>query len=350
MDSNSQRSSLDKIQPITPPPFLGLFGKKRAYYYDLKCLATPPPSSKSLWDIYDQRTASLILGIENVVVPLYKCIDLIQQKNKRVNRNQNLFPLPTTLNSYLKDSYLQSGRLLGNRIGGLLPANVDSPENIEMEVKLKIQEDAVFDAYCKLRQFMDVADAILSPKEKEFLQTIVNRKEGDYLQERYENQLRPQTSTDEEDDIEATLVLPKEFFSDDSFFDPQAAVIGVLSKTIIKSGGQCFANMIECLASKEFGYISPSIGNKRLLAARLSGRKLPTSFKTIQWIDKTSRSVSETEKIMLWITHFMYGGGYDRAYAILNLERNIKVGQESANLKNADKVFRNRIEQLYRLT
>lgn len=311
----------------------------------LKILAHPMSS----FDIEDSREHSRFLrSAETVVLPLYSCIEFLRKINPQVNSLPDLFEFSSN-NLLISDTPRKKliGAIADNGLTMGIAAKSEDEVVSEMETNL-------FDIYCKCRQLMDVSKNFISPEQKAVLQSIVDRAEGDHFQEEYEKLLNPQTTTREADHKVSTLVLPDDYLQNPEFFDPSAPVIGALSDKVLKGGGQRFAIMIECLASNSFGYIRPSIGNKRLLAARLSGCKQESSYSAVEWIDKKGRSVSETEKVMLWLTNYLYGGGkylsgggYDRAYEVLNFERHVKPGQETANLKNADKVLRDRISLLY---
>jgi hypothetical protein len=311
----------------------------------LEILAHPMSSL----DIEVSRERSRFLrSAENVVLPLYSCIEFLRENNPRVNSLPDLFELSSN-NLLISDT--PSKKLIGAIAGHGIRMEIDAKSEEEVVSEM---ETNLFDIYCKCRQLMDVSKNFISPEQKAVLQSIVDRAEGDHFQEEYEKLLNPQTTTREEDHKVSTLILPDDYLQNPEFFDPSAPVIGALSDKVLKGGGQRFAIMIECLASNSFGYIKPSIGNKRLLAARLSGCKQESSYSAVEWIDKKGRSVSETEKVMLWLTNYLYGGGkylsgggYDRAYEVLNFERHVKPGQETANLKNADKVLRDRISLLY---
>ena len=296
----------------------------------------------------DTSGSEVLRGAESVIFPLYTCIKYLRQINPQVNSLPDLFELSSN-NLLISDT--PSKKLIGAIAGHGLTLGIAAKSEEEVVSEM---ETNLFDIYCKCRQLMDVSKNFISPEQKAVLQSIVDRAEGDHFQEEYEKLLNPQTTTREADHKVSTLILPDDYLQNPEFFDPSAPVIGALSDKVLKGGGQRFAIMIECLASNSFGYIRPSIGNKRLLAARLSGCKQESSYSAVEWIDKKGRSVSETEKVMHWLTNYLYGGGkylsgggYDRAYEVLNFERHVKPGQETANLKNADKVLRDRISLLY---
>ena len=320
---------------------------------------------------------SSVESVESILLPLVSCIEVIQKRNPLLTDFPNLITpsvndllCPPAVVGSVCRSVLDLERYIdynhpvwkddsdSDRLG-FHDHKDDDDEDDEDDEEEETEESRVatskeeldnetFEIYCKCRQFIDAAGGFLSPEEKEVLQKILERSEGEGFRKDYNQLLNPQERAEGRDSEIKTLVLPLDFFDNTTYFNPEAPIIGGLSDTILKGGGQRFALMIDTLASRSFGYIDPRIGNKRLLVSRLTGRTLPTIYSRIIWNEKKTRSVSETEKVMLWMTNFLFGGGYDRAYDILNLERTIKPGQETANLKNADKVFRSRIESLYR--
>lgn len=364
--------------------------------YLSKCSAKESTSGL-LPEAFDSSIEPSLERVESVLLPLVSCIDVIQKRNPQLKdfpdlitpsvdnlivpkitfgmvcdrkKRNGISELGTILGSLIdydhpvwKEQSTREGKMdrrddrKDTHWGDIYDWKEDEEEDDEEEeeereearsaAKEKLDKEA-FDIYCKCRQFIDAAGGFLTPGEKEVVQGIIARSEGDGFRKLYESRLNPQKKDGVKDDDISTLILPRDFFDSSAFFDPDALVIGCLSDTILRGGAQRFAMMIDTLASRNFAYIQPTLGNKKLLASRLTGRTLPTTYKEIQWNEIKTRSVSETEKVMLWMTNFMFGGGYDRAYEILNFERKIKPGQETANLKNADKVFRSRVEGLYR--
>lgn len=308
----------------------------------LESLALPDSS-------VDTSGSEVLRSAETVIFPLYTCIKYLRQINPQVNDIPDLFELSSN-NLLLAGGHKGLIGGIGSICGGLvqgITAYHNTYQDSEVETDL-------FDIYCKCRQILEASKDFISQEEKAVLQSIVDRAEGDNYQDKYEALRNPQTVVQETDNEVKALVLPEDYLTNIEYFDPAASIIGTLPEKVLKGGGARFAIMIEVLASNSFGYIRPTIGNKRLLAARLSGCKQETTYSKVQWIDKKGRSVSETEKVMLWLTNYLYGGGkylsgggYDRAYEVLNFERHVKPGQETANLKNADKVLRDRISLLY---
>ena len=359
------------------------------------------PQKRGFSEILDDN--NITSSIESVLLPLYSCIQVIQVENP------SFITIPELILKSSPRKRNGAGSILGGILGGAMGSAMgktsrtgsvlidlagalagnkyddDISEPLERSLKKEYVEakiaweddineqrgyvadyqrdwddedsakqeaeqavdDKAFDLYCKCRQLIDVAKGKLKPEEEAVLNQIISRTAGKSYRERYDELLHPKNTQRTDDKEIKPLVLPDDFFHNPNHFDPAASVIGALSEKVLRGGGQRFAIMIECLASKSFGYIQPTFGNKRLLAARLSGCKLETSYSEVEWIDKKGRSVSETEKVMLWLTNYLYGGGYDRAYEILNFERHVKPGQETANLKNADKILRDRISLLY---
>ena len=368
------------------------------------------PQKRGFSEILDDN--NITSSIESVLLPLYSCIQVIQVENP------NLITIPELILKSSPRKRNGAGSILGGILGGAMGSamgktsrtgsvlidlagalagnkyNDDISYPLERKLKKERMEvyeekrysgldeekhdvwnpsksdesnddfarqeaeqavdDKAFDFYCKCRQFIDVAEGKLKPEEVEVLNQVISRTEGASYRKRYDELFHPQRIGREDDRVVKPLVLPDDFLRNPAYFDPSASVIGALSDKVLKGGGQRFAILIECLASKSFGYIQPTFGNKRLLAARLSGCKLETTYSEVEWIDKKGRSVSETEKVMLWLINYLYGGGkylsgggYDRAYEVLNFDRHVKPGQEAANLKNADKILRDRISLLY---
>lgn len=368
--------------------------------YLSKCSAKEATSGL-LPESFDSSIEPSLERVESVLLPLVSCIDVIQKRNPQLKDFPDLITpsvdnliVPKITFGMVYDRKRRNGiSELGTILGSLI--DYDHPvwrdnsswedmtdrmedwseyedrdysdweedddlqgftaccgtdedvEGIRKEATKTLDTES-FDLYCKCRQFIDAAGGYLTPGEKEVVQRIIARSEGDGFRKKYDSLLKPQMKNKAKDSDIRTLILPSDFFENSSYFDPDAFVIGCLSDTILRGGSQRFALMIDTLASRSFGYIQPNLGNKKLLVSRLTGRSLPTTYSEIQWNEIKPRSVSETEKVMLWMTNFMFGGGYDRAYEILNLKRTIKPGQETANLKNADKVFRSRVEGLYR--
>ena len=311
-------------------------------YVDYLAECSSRKSTKGLIpDAYEPSLGSSVESIESVLLPLISCVEIVQKRNPDLKDFPDLVS-PSVEKLFRPREYKDKDKTevgLGITLGGKNDAenNATRPKKFDHEI---------FDVYCKCRQFIEAAGNLLDPEEKEALQSVLDRYEGEGFRNRYA--LLQLSKMTEERKSASTLILPVDFFDNATYFDPDAPVIGCLSNTILKGGGQRFAMMIDTLASRGFGYIDPKLDNKRLLVSRLTGRTQPSDYSEVHWINKTSRSVSETEKVMLWLTKFMFGGGYDRAYEILDFERKIKPGQETANLKNADKVFRSRIEGLYR--
>ena len=389
------------------------------YHQQLEELSRPQDRGFS----YVLNDNTVVSSVEDVLFPLYSCVQVIQSKNPNLITIPELITPPISM-SWGDDAFgsviwggagsylgMSSGSSIGGVLGSALGSKMDHSfsreilkrDNIETRYRFrddlgfslerslivkskevydevledrkavmyemwsddssggadetdldyarqeasKVVDDSAFDIYCKCRQFIDVAKDKLKPEEVEVLDQVISRTEGASYRKRYDELFHPKSIKREDDKVIKPLVLPDDFFHNPSYFDPSASVIGVLSDKVVRGGGQRFAIFIECLASRSFGYIQPSFGNKRLLASRLSGCKLETSYTEVEWIDKRGRSVSETEKVMLWLTNYLYGGGYDRAYEVLNFERHVKPGQETANLKNADKILRDRISLLY---
>ena len=356
------------------------------YLHELEKISRPQDRGFSEIFNDDEITSS----VESVLFPLYSCVQVIQSKNPHLITFPELI-VPSSrksrlggLGTVLGGAYSECGSVLGKTSGGIDVAETiitiagaiakkkddDIGSSLERSLKKGLKgkaigyisendkevvrqeaaqaiDDNAFDLYCKCRQFIEVAKGKLRPEEEQVLYQVISRTEGESYRRRYDELIHPGNMKRNEDKEIKPLILPDDFFHNPSYFDPSASVIGALSDKVIKGGGQRFAIMIECLASRSFGYIQPTFGNKRLLASRLSGCKLETTYSEVEWIDKKGRSVSETEKVMLWLTNYLYGGGYDRAYEVLNFKRNVKPGQETANLKNADKILRDRISLLY---
>ncbi len=153
--------------------------------------------------------------------------------------------------------------------------------------------------------------------------------------------------SEEELNSSSPLVLPSDFFSNDSYIDENIHTIGNLPDWVRNAPASQFAQMINYLAGEDHGYIAPSLGNRRLLASILSGRKLKTNRSQVQWIEIMDREQSKTEKVILWLCQFLYGGRYAEAYKVFGRERTILAGSETAYIKYADRTLQERIEVLY---
>ena len=153
--------------------------------------------------------------------------------------------------------------------------------------------------------------------------------------------------SEEELNSNSALVLPTDYFLNDSYIDEDIHTIGNLSDWVRNAPASQFAQMINYMAGEDHRYIDPSLGNRRLLASILSGRRLNTNRSTVQWIEIMDRKVSKTEKVMLWLCQFLYGGGYADAYMVLGMKRTIAAGDETAYTNYADKKLQKRIESLY---
>ncbi len=142
--------------------------------------------------------------------------------------------------------------------------------------------------------------------------------------------------TEEELKSNSFLDLPLDFFDDDDYIDESIPTIGVLGEWVTDFALPTlrFQDIINLLADR--GYIEPSLGNRRLLASILSGRKLNTHLTKVKWIEKQSRTKNQTEKVMLWLCKFLFNGHYAKAYEIFGIERTIKKGQESSYAETAD--------------
>lgn len=347
------------------------------------------PQDRGFSEIFDDN--GIASSVESVLIPLYSCVQVIQRENPNLITIPELIERPSRKSKF-EDLGKIAGGVFGSALGqdsggsgvgetlitiaaAIASSRAKKDDEIGSSLERSIKEtglehysvgfsiedgvkngrqvmvqamdDKAFDLYCKCRQLIDVAKGNLKPEEEEVLNQIISRTEGESYRRRYDELVNPGNMNRNDDKEIKPLRLPDDYLFNPDYFDPSASVIGALSDKILNGGGQRFALMIELLASFSFGYIKPTIGNKRLLAARLSGGKLPTTYSKVEWIDKKGRSVSETEKVMLWLTNYLYGGGYDRAYEVLNFERHVKPGQETANLKNADKILRDRISLLY---
>ena len=153
--------------------------------------------------------------------------------------------------------------------------------------------------------------------------------------------------SEEELNSNSPLVLPSDFFSNDSYIDASILTIGNLPDWVKNAPASQFAQMINYLAGEDHGYIDPSLGNRRLLASIFSGRRLKTNRSQVKWVEKKDRRVSKTEKVMLWLCQFLYGGGFANAYVIFGTPRTIDPGDETSYANNADKKLQDRIKALY---
>lgn len=153
--------------------------------------------------------------------------------------------------------------------------------------------------------------------------------------------------SEEELNSNSPLVLPTDFFKNDKYIDENIITIGNLPNWVTEASTSQFDQMINYLAGKDFGYIEPSLGNRRLLASILSGRRLKTNRSQVQWIERMDKKASKTEKVMLWLCKFLYGGGYADAYEVFGRTRTIDAGGETGYANTADKKLQKRIEDLY---
>ncbi len=209
-----------------------------------------------------------------------------------------------------------------------------------------------FSAYVDCRRFIEMAGGYLSYGESTLLSQILNRKEGKELQDRFEKRLKENNENNpEEDEKVENLILPQDFFTNPKYIDPSIPVIGKLPEWFIAGGPIRLEYIVDYLADEQFGYLKPTIGNKRLLASRLTGRKLSTSYTTIHWILKVTQKVPDTEKVVLWLMKYIFDGKYEKAYSVLNLdeiiENRISVQQRTNHISHADPDFVAAIEGLY---
>lgn len=208
--------------------------------------------------------------------------------------------------------------------------------------------------YMECYRFVGMAYDYLSYGELSFLMNLLHRPEGKEFQDRFDKSLEDGFVRDpqnDEDNVE--LFLPLDFLEDPVYIDPKTPVIGKFPEWFIKGGSDRLALIAEYLA--EYGYIKPTIGNKRLFVSKLTGRVLATSYTTIDWILKITDKVPETEKVVLWLLGYIFEGQkvYDRAYDVLGLDtiinQRISVKQRTSNLGHADPAFRAAVENLYSL-
>ena len=224
----------------------------------------------------------------------------------------------------------------------------------EMEKSMFVLSDGEF---CPQKMFIPhpLRETIESGAIKELIRRFDS---GSIVREEPEDQA-PQTiqekgseaiednPSDEELNSNSPLVLPSDFFSNDSYIDENIHTIGNLPDWVRNAPASQFAQMINYLAGEDHGYIDPSLGNRRLLASILSGRKLKTNRSQVQWIEIMDREQSKTEKVILWLCQFLYGGRYAEAYKVFGRERTILAGSETAYIKYADRTLQERIEVLY---
>ncbi len=152
--------------------------------------------------------------------------------------------------------------------------------------------------------------------------------------------------------LDLPLALPPDFFTNAAYIDGKIKTIRPLPKWVTdgEDKASVFASVINLLADME--YIAPSLGNRRLLASFLSGRRLDTNAKAVEWLKKDGKGFAETEKVMLWLCKFFYSGKrgfYDQAYEILwgKRKRSFCNGNESGNADNADETIKVLIEGMY---
>lgn len=153
--------------------------------------------------------------------------------------------------------------------------------------------------------------------------------------------------SEEELNSNSPLVLPTDFFKNDKYIDAGIRTIANLPTWVKEAPTSKFDQMINYLAGEDFGYIEQSLGNRRLLASILSGRKLKTNRSQVQWIEKMDKKASKTEKVMLWLCNFLYGGKYNEAYTVFDRTRTITAGNEPSYITYADKKLQERIKELY---
>ena len=201
--------------------------------------------------------------------------------------------------------------------------------------------------YGDYRRYIEIVWDKLTSRERDVINTILDRPEGQAFSTEYLEAKRSCLTGASKNDF-GPLLLPDDFFTNDKYIDTSIEIIDVLRDVIIAGGPRRFSLMIDFLASEQFGYIEPSLDNKRLLASILTGRHLATTATEVSWIMKYDRKKSKTEKVILWLCQVLFGGGYENAYARFKIRRTVKPGAEAANTKYADKVFQKTIEQLYR--
>ena len=150
--------------------------------------------------------------------------------------------------------------------------------------------------------------------------------------------------------FELPLVLPQDFFTNSEYIDETK--IKPLPMWVKEGDDKpgTFASMINYLVNMK--YLGPSLGNRRLLASLLSGRKLDTGATSVEWLIKEGKTLVDTERVMLWLCKFLYAGNrgfYEKAYSVLwgNNPRSYYDGAESANANNADKTVQQEIKGMY---